>query len=53
MKKWEYEIISLSEDSDDAFILDALNSTGRLGWELCGMVQYRAWVRYIFKREKK
>lgn len=49
--RWEYEVVSMSEQLGDAVIKTALNDLGGRGWELVGIHAGAAGCpRYVFKR---
>lgn len=49
--RWEYEVVSMSEQLGDSVIKTALNDLGGRGWELVGMPAGAAGCpRYVFKR---
>lgn len=49
--RWEYEVVSMSDQLPDAAVKAALNDLGARGWELTGLhVGAAGCPRYIFKR---
>lgn len=52
MTQWEYNVVTIAKEQDDASLEQVLDERGGKGWELVGMVECSGGsaIKHVFKR---